>query len=113
MPWASDHRVAEAAQADPTAEVGPTVGASPKAAVYRRAGVDPVAEAGRTAGVDPSAGIGRAAGVDPTSYGLALPGYGDQHDFELLLETDFSPEEVIQIISVNGAKVLVLLCQLP
>ena len=47
-----------------------------------------------------------AAGVDPTSYGLALPGYGDQRNFELLLETDFSPEEVIQIISVNGAKVL-------
>ena len=47
-----------------------------------------------------------AAGVDPTGYGLALPGYGDQRNFELLLETDFSPEEVIQIISANGAKVL-------
>jgi imidazolonepropionase-like amidohydrolase len=47
-----------------------------------------------------------AAGVDPTGYGLALPGYGDQRNFEILLETDFTPEEVVQIISANGAKVL-------
>ena len=47
-----------------------------------------------------------AAGVDPTGYGAALPGFGDQRNFELLREADLSPEEVIQILSANGAKVL-------
>jgi len=47
-----------------------------------------------------------AAGVDPTGYGAAPPGYGDQRNFELLLETGFTPVEVIQIMSANGAKVL-------
>ena len=47
-----------------------------------------------------------AAGVDPTGYGAALPGFGDQRNFELLREADFSPEEVIQIMSANGAKIL-------
>ena len=43
-----------------------------------------------------------AAGVDPTGYGAALPGFGDQRNFELLLETDFTPVEAIQIIGANG-----------
>lgn len=47
-----------------------------------------------------------AAGVDPTGYGGALPGYGDQRNYELLLEAGFSPVEVIQIMTANGAKVL-------
>lgn len=47
-----------------------------------------------------------AAGVDPTGYGGALPGYGDQRNFELLLEGGFTPVEVIQIMSANGAKIL-------
>ncbi|HJO05644.1 MAG TPA: amidohydrolase family protein [Acidobacteriota bacterium] len=47
-----------------------------------------------------------AAGVDPTGYGAALPGFGDQRNFELLLETDFTPVEAIRIVSANGAKVL-------
>jgi imidazolonepropionase-like amidohydrolase len=47
-----------------------------------------------------------AAGVDPTGYGAAPPGYGDQKNFELLLETGFTPVEVVQIMSSNGAKVL-------
>ena len=47
-----------------------------------------------------------AAGVDPTGYGAALAGFGDQRNFELLLETDFTPIEAIQVISANGAKVL-------
>lgn len=47
-----------------------------------------------------------AAGVDPTGYGAALPGYGDQRNFEILLETDFSPVEALQIVTANGAKVL-------
>ncbi|MFT5144263.1 MAG: imidazolonepropionase-like amidohydrolase [Rhodothermales bacterium] len=47
-----------------------------------------------------------AAGVDPTGYGGALPGYGDQRNYELLLEAGFTPVEVVQIMSANGAKVL-------
>jgi hypothetical protein len=46
------------------------------------------------------------AGVDPTGNGGALPGFGDQRNYELLLETGFSPEQVIQIMSLNGAKIL-------
>jgi len=47
-----------------------------------------------------------AAGVDPTGYGATLPGFGDQRNFELLREADFSPQEVVQIMSANGAKIL-------
>ena len=47
-----------------------------------------------------------AAGVDPTGYGAALPGFGDQRNFELLREADFSPQEVTQIMSANGARIL-------
>lgn len=47
-----------------------------------------------------------ASGVDPTGYGGALPGFGDQRNYELLLEAGFTPEEVIQIMSLNGARVL-------
>jgi len=47
-----------------------------------------------------------AAGVDPTGNGGALPGYGDQRNYELLLEAGFSPVEVVRIMTANGAKVL-------
>ena len=47
-----------------------------------------------------------AAGVDPTGNGGALPGYGDQRNFELLSEAGFTPEQVVQIMSLNGAKIL-------
>ena len=47
-----------------------------------------------------------AAGVDPTGYGAAPPGFGDQRNYELLLEAGFSSEKVVQIMSLNGAKVL-------
>lgn len=47
-----------------------------------------------------------AAGVDPTGYGAAPPGFGDQRNYELLLEAGFTPSEVVQIMSLNGAKVL-------
>jgi len=47
-----------------------------------------------------------AAGVDPTGYGAALPGFGDQRNFELLREADFSPQQVVQIMSANGARIL-------
>ena len=47
-----------------------------------------------------------ASGVDPTGYGGALPGYGDQRNFELLHEAGFNSGEVVQIMSLNGAKIL-------
>ena len=47
-----------------------------------------------------------SAGVDPTGNGGALPGYGDQRNYELLLEAGFTPVEVVQIMTLNGAKVL-------
>ena len=47
-----------------------------------------------------------AAGVDPTGNGGALPGFGDQRNFELLIEAGFTPIEAIQIMTANGAKVL-------
>lgn len=47
-----------------------------------------------------------AAGVDPTGNGGALPGYGDQRNYELLIEAGFPPVEAIQIMTLNGAKVL-------
>ena len=46
------------------------------------------------------------AGVDPTGIGGALPGYGDQRNYELLLEADFTPAEVLQIMTLNGARIL-------
>ncbi len=47
-----------------------------------------------------------AAGVDPTGNGGALPGYGDQRNYELLIEAGFAPVEAIQIMTLNGARVL-------
>lgn len=47
-----------------------------------------------------------AAGVDPTGFGGALPGYGDQRNYELLTEAGFSPAQTVQIMSANGAKIL-------
>ena len=47
-----------------------------------------------------------AAGVDPTGIGGALPGFGDQRNYELLIEAGFAAPEVVRIMSANGAKVL-------
>ena len=47
-----------------------------------------------------------ASGVDPTGIGGALPGYGDQRNYELLIEAGFSPAEVVRIMTLNGAKIL-------
>ncbi len=47
-----------------------------------------------------------AAGVDPTGNGGALPGFGDQRNYELLIEAGFTPVEAIRILTANGAKVL-------
>jgi imidazolonepropionase-like amidohydrolase len=47
-----------------------------------------------------------AAGVDPTGNGGALPGFGDQRNYELLIESGFTAPQAIQILSANGIKVL-------
>jgi len=47
-----------------------------------------------------------AAGVDPTGIGGALAGFGDQRNYELLIEAGFAPAQAIQIMSANGAKIL-------
>lgn len=47
-----------------------------------------------------------AAGVDPTGNGGALPGYGDQRNYELFIEAGFTPTEAVQVLSANGARVL-------
>ncbi len=47
-----------------------------------------------------------AAGVDPTGIGGALPGFGDQRNYELLLEAGFKPTEVIKVMTLNGATIL-------
>ena len=47
-----------------------------------------------------------AAGVDPTGNGGALPGYGDQRNYELFIEAGFTPEAAVQVLSANGARVL-------
>jgi len=46
------------------------------------------------------------AGVDPTGLGGALAGYGDQRNYELLLEAGFTPAETIRIMTLNGASIL-------
>ena len=47
-----------------------------------------------------------AAGVDPTGNGGALPGFGDQRNYELLIEAGFTPVEAIRIMTLNGATML-------
>src|SRR5690606_36569965 len=53
-----------------------------------------------------------AAGVDPTGIGGALPGFGDQRNYELLTEAGFTPPQVIQIMTLNGAKIFGLEAEL-
>lgn len=45
------------------------------------------------------------AGSDPCCLS-AIAGYGDQRNYELLIEAGFTPEESIQIMTSNGAKIL-------
>ena len=45
------------------------------------------------------------AGSDPCCLS-AIAGYGDQRNYELLNEAGFTPEQAIQIMSANGAKIL-------
>jgi imidazolonepropionase-like amidohydrolase len=45
------------------------------------------------------------AGSDPCCL-TEIAGYGDQRNFELLNEAGFSPEQAIQIMTLNGARIL-------
>jgi enamidase len=46
------------------------------------------------------------AGTDPTGYGGVIPGYSNQRQLELLVESGFTPLEAISIGTLNGAKYL-------
>jgi hypothetical protein len=46
------------------------------------------------------------SGVDPTGVGGALQGFGDQRNYELLIEAGFTPVEAIRIMTLNGAMIL-------
>jgi hypothetical protein len=43
------------------------------------------------------------AGPDPTGDGHVLPGFGDQREIELLVQSGFTPVEAIRIATLNGA----------
>lgn len=45
------------------------------------------------------------AGSDPWGTGL-LPGFGNLRNYELLVEAGFAAEEAIQILTLNGARIL-------
>ncbi len=44
------------------------------------------------------------AGLDPGLHNL--PGYGDQKNYELLIEAGFKPSEAIKVMTSNGAKLI-------
>jgi imidazolonepropionase-like amidohydrolase len=46
------------------------------------------------------------AGLDPRGYGVVVPGFGDQHEVELLVEAGFTPAKAIKIATANGAAFL-------
>jgi hypothetical protein len=45
------------------------------------------------------------AGVDPWGTGV-LPGVGNLRNYELLVEAGFAPEQAVQILTLNGARIL-------
>ena len=45
------------------------------------------------------------AGADPCCLHV-IAGFGDQRNYELLVEAGLSPEEAVQVMSLNGARVL-------
>jgi imidazolonepropionase-like amidohydrolase len=45
------------------------------------------------------------AGCDPWGTGF-LPGLGNLRNYELLVEAGFAPEAAIQIMTLNGARIL-------
>ncbi|MDX1576914.1 MAG: amidohydrolase family protein [Gemmatimonadota bacterium] len=47
-----------------------------------------------------------AAGVDPTGIGGAIAGFGDQRNYQLLIEAGFDAPTVVRIVSANGAAIL-------
>jgi len=47
-----------------------------------------------------------AAGLDPSGIGGSIPGFGDQRNYQLLIEAGFTPVQVVQIMTLNGAKIL-------
>ena len=46
------------------------------------------------------------SGSDPTGYGGVVPGYSNQREIELLVESGFTAPEAIRIASLNGAQYL-------
>jgi imidazolonepropionase-like amidohydrolase len=46
------------------------------------------------------------SGSDPTGYGGVVPGYSNQREIELLVESGFTPVEAIRISTLNGAQYL-------
>jgi imidazolonepropionase-like amidohydrolase len=46
------------------------------------------------------------AGTDPTGIGGVIPGYSNQREIELLVESGFTPLEAIRIGTLNGATFL-------
>lgn len=46
------------------------------------------------------------AGLDPTGNGGVIPGFGDLREIELLVKAGFSPEQAVQIATLNGATYL-------
>jgi Amidohydrolase family len=45
------------------------------------------------------------AGSDPWGTGF-LPGYGNLRNYELLVQAGFTPEQAIQVMTLNGARIL-------
>jgi imidazolonepropionase-like amidohydrolase len=46
------------------------------------------------------------AGPDPTGNGGTIPGFSNHREVELLVEAGFTPEEAIQVATLNGARYL-------
>ena len=46
------------------------------------------------------------AGIDPTGYGGVVAGYANHRQVELLVEAGFTPEEAIEVATLNGARYL-------
>ena len=47
-----------------------------------------------------------AGGVDPTGTGGTIHGFGDQRNYELLVEAGLTPAQAVQAMSLNGARIL-------
>jgi imidazolonepropionase-like amidohydrolase len=46
------------------------------------------------------------AGADPVGVNGLIPGFGDQHEIELLVDAGFTPVQAIRIATLNGATFL-------